>query len=130
MDELLSHKELLVKSLPELSEENLCKLGEVLAMILFRQDFLKVEKKEILRKVSTKSNAVFIDCLNDWKSIEETCTLTDLFSDIVRYYYHKDDMKQIGIQMLSHFIKEGQFEMLNGALSKLQMEYVRMKSDP
>ena len=38
-DVLLEHKELLVKSLPELSEEILCKLGEVLSMIVFRQDF-------------------------------------------------------------------------------------------
>ena len=62
-DELLNHKELLVKSLSELSEENLCKLGEVLSMLLFRQDFIKFDKGPILKKVATKSNPVFIDCL-------------------------------------------------------------------
>ena len=115
LDELLNHNELLVKSLSELSEENLCKLGEVLSMLLFRQEFMTVDKGPILNKVATKSNPVFIDCLNIWTHLD-TNIQASLFSDLVRYYFHKADMQSVALGILSHLISSSHFSLLNTTL--------------
>ena len=128
-DELLNHKELLVKSLSELSEENLCKLGEVLSMLLFRQEFMTVEKDAILNKVATKSNPVFIECLNIWTHLE-TNIQASLFSDLVSFYFHKADMQSVALGILSHLITSSQFSLLNTTLQSLHSTYSVLKSDP
>ena len=54
--------------------------------------------------------------------------------DIIRYYFHKEDFRSIGIEILQDLIfgskQEEALPILNQALSDLTKVYKQMKTDP